>query len=330
MLKKVLQYVGLATLLTLIVVGIVALFLTNVPEILADGLLAVYAHRKVESMPFYPVADYDNEEMRFYWATFYSNSEWLAERTMDIVPYLVLEHVTPQGSYPEVVMIRPYVGEGSFKIGGSAKCFRRSDEPLVVMLNVRGFDRGETEESHVLSTLVHELIHIQGGSFCSGDPVSYESSTEAASWEVLAGMANNGDPVAEKAFWENMESLARISVREYLMREDADWLYQIWANVMFREPKDRQQVEKWLRYWAGNKDDLKTIITRYATTPYRKILLPYLIDGKTMDSGVVGFYKDRAGNTLIYQGSQVYWDDLSVKLGLFRHILRISRWQPPL
>lgn len=200
-----------------------------------------------------------------------TNSQWLLDKTTLIVPYFASEGVSGAPRYPLELYFVPYTAHRSFVVAGSARC----DNPAetMVVLNERIVLDGKwNDEADALHTLVHELVHVQGGVFCSGTSENLESNTEAAAMEVLAAMCNWDDEIACKAFWGGVESFARRSLWVQAHRVRADWLFNLWSNAYLRTADEERAARKTDRFW-GNSGERYVISYKYGYLPFRDIFL---------------------------------------------------------
>lgn len=238
-----------------------------------DVLFAVYAHHMAgKPVPFNP--DYGRGyilDPAKAWGVS-TNSQWLLDKTSLIVPYFASEGVSTRPIYPRQIYFVPYVAQRSFVVAGSAQC--DDPEATLVVLNERVvMDNRWNDEADALHTLVHELVHVQGGVFCTGTSESLESATEAAAMEVMAAMCNWGDKLACQAFWGGIESFARRSLWVQAHSAHADWLFALWSNVYLRDADEERGARKTDRFWAPSTAERYTISYKYGFLPWRDIFL---------------------------------------------------------
>ena len=217
-----------------------------------------------------------------------SNSVWLVRRTTSIVPFMSYEGLVSEALYPTEVFFIPFRDDGSFHIAGRAII-----QYGYVLLNERMVtDEEWADERDLLEVLTHELIHIQGGNFATwsggetweDQSAHLESATSAATVEVLAAMCNYGDHVACRAFWLDLESMARYSL-SYRLRK---WpgVYDAFANTFLRDADQERASRKSLRFWAVEGEDVRMgIILKYGVDPWETHILRALKSGALMDTG---------------------------------------------
>ena len=298
---------------------------TQLPQVLRDAVISVVAHQKAGgSIPV--VADfnqsqfYDEEET---WGIF-TNSKWLSGYATRIVPYYLRERVGG-GVYPDFIVVNPWDGDTSFRVGGRAGCEydgSRGKNICVVYINERYFtDSGWQDSRDILGVFVHELIHIQGGNFLypkDGETwkeksAILESNTSAATIEVLAAMCNYGDVLACQTFWHELEALSRRALRSRLSEDE--WAYDIFANIFLRTESDERSARKSNRYWVGHKYERDEIIDKYGRSPYEDHVLLYLKYGTRLESGTLSAYDNTGG---AWQLLTMPFDDTADLLGFWR------------
>ena len=197
-----------------------------------------------------------------------SNSEWVAEYVRLIVPYMEYEYVTGVSIYPVSAAVVPMVSNSSFHVAGR---MYPSDGTLI--LNERYFlDNRWSDKRRALETLVHELVHIQGGAYIEGQSAELEAATSTATVEVLAGMCNYGDPLACDAFWHSIEGLARSSLLVQLHDLGNDWFYDFWADTFWRDKATEIAYDKSMRHWADDPEGLMTIRRKYNLVPWKNVV----------------------------------------------------------
>jgi hypothetical protein len=221
-----------------------------------------------------------------------SNSRYLIEQALLIVPYFAYEQVTVHPVYPQMTFFSPLPGESSFLVlGQAAAASVRYNERLLTG------DVTRWDERLLLAIMVHEMTHLQGGNFRQSEdtplPEMYEANTQSATLEVLAGMCQHGRDLACGAFWMEVEDWARQSLQARMSDLRLDWAYQIVADVLWRTAEQERASEKAQRYWARNPDELEYIIEAYGRRPWEQIVIPgvvsnaRLVTGKTVTVDVI-------------------------------------------
>lgn len=209
-----------------------------------------------------------------------TNSPWLAEETYRIVPFFSYEGLVGQGIYPQVIVWGPRADYASLHVLGSASC-----ESRAIAMNQRSLVKGSRDMRQIYSTLVHELIHLQQGNFCTGLSEDLESATQAATLEVLAGMCRYQNELACGAFWEHLADLARSSLRARV----GDRVY-LMLTPLFYGYDDRVSLAKSLGFWEPRRLELQTIIQKYGQAPWNDHVIPGT-QGKDLDTGNVTWAK---------------------------------------
>ena len=261
-------------LLLVILLTVFALFFTAYKPLFRDFVIANIAYVKAgEKQPFTEeeagyTGGFKLDKDSIYTYGIGSNSKWVAEYVRLIVPYMEYEHVTGQSVYPVSAAVVPLVSNSSFHVAGR---MYPSDGTLV--LNERYFlDTRWSDKRRALETLVHELVHIQGGAFIEGWSAELEAATSTATVEVLAGMCNYGDTLACNAFWHNVEGLARSSLLVQLHDLGNDWFYDFWADTFWRDSSEEIAYDKSMRHWSSDPEGLMTIRRKYNLVPWKNVI----------------------------------------------------------
>jgi len=283
---KVIAYevVGMAALAALVVLYLfISSWVRYLAPTWASLFVAQYAHIQAgEKIPFPDDTLFTRSTPLERW-TQQTNSEWLADYTRLIIPFFAYEELVSRPWYPVAVLFIPESGARSFHIGGTNHLAQG-----VITLNERYIlDKKWDDQRDVLSVLIHELIHSQGGNFTfvlGLGPEEFEANTTTATVEVLAAMCNYGDQLACKAFWYEVESLAR--TRLMMQFKDLgfnDDVYQRVADFLWRDDTQEASARKARRYWANNQDEYWYIIRAYQANPY--FLFVKGLGGGKLDTG---------------------------------------------
>jgi hypothetical protein len=279
-----------------------------------DVVIAYVADRNAgEKIPFEP--DYMGSETYPTLGTFemISNSKWLLENTRMIVPFFSYEGLTWAGRYPRMIYFSPMLESNSFHVLGRYLPPDMGDRDAVI-LNERLLLKTENDERVALATLVHELVHAQGGVFLGWPSESLESATVAGTMEVLASMCNYGDDLACASFWDETNGLAMTSLRVNLAEHKLSFIYDAYARL-FRNDKQQRSYEKSMRYWAGNQDALIEILGKYGRGPWIDHIIPGVC-GKPMNTLKL-MPTERPGEFAVLG---VVFDDTQAVLG---HLVRL-------
>ena len=308
-------------------------WISDLPLLWRDANIAIHAHNMrgndfpididyIQSQTYFP---------NFMWGSV-TNSQWLWERARNIVPFFEYDGLVQQGVYPELIVFAPRTGVSSLKVGGWAWPPARQ-----VFLNERSITGAwdEWDEGQIVSVLTHELIHIQGGNFfTSPEDVGamgsaawsqwIESHTVAATVEILAGMCLYGDDAACWGFWNEIENLARSSLKFRLMKVGKGGVYEWFANAFLRDPEEEASARKSSRYWADKQWEMIDILDKYGRQPWEDFVLPGVRDGALLNTGIVSCprsipifgYCDILG---------LKFDDTSDLLGAMRWLVYLGR-----
>ena len=266
----------------------------ELPLMVRDIVIATIAEKKAgEKIPY--EADYSLSQFYEVWSIT-TNSMWLGEQVRMIVPFFQYENINETPNYPDAIIFEPLQGFRSFHILGLAQTPVLKGDIGVVHINERFMlEDIRTDERQMLSTLVHELVHFQGGNFLGKAPnylpsVLYEANTQSATIEVLAAMCNYKDEVACKAFWDEIYGYARGSLRMRLRRWHLEQYYYPLADLLWWDKVDRQAADKSLRYWMNDEDrktELYNIINSYQKMPWERVVVPGVL-GTPLDTGLEG------------------------------------------
>lgn len=219
------------------------------------------------------------------------NSLYLNELARRILPYFMYEGILEYETWPAALLFLPLDGQKSFHNLGTADSQNR-----VIRINERFLlEDIRQDERQMLSTLIHELAHLQGGNFLGGPPnwlesSKFESNTQSATIEILAGMCNHGDELACKAFWDEIYTYARGSFRMRLRRWGLEDLYYPLARVFWWDEAEGAKADKSLRYWMEDDERAKylySIIYDYQQRPWEDNVLAGIL-GQDMPTGIEG------------------------------------------
>lgn len=315
-----------AQLFGLLLVGAVALgsFLwqAEVPLAVRDlGLAVVADYMDGEAEDWEVEMDYIGSQAYNVLSTngIVTNSRYLYEQTVQIVPFMAYEKIKEKSQYPMLVLFSPVTDSNHFHLGGWARV-----ETYAVRINDRYVMRDElADERQVLGILVHEIIHIQGGNFASqsGAPDWVEPRTEAATLEVLAAMCNFRKEAACAAFWSSIGDFARTSFRARMGRWNLSWLANLIMNVTIYDGDAQRSFRKSMRFWEDDPGSLQYILEAYSLRPWEEIVLPGVC-GDKLDTGNVGHIRKNANGTWTVDVNGYIlgmpFDDTADLLGIFR------------
>jgi len=182
----------------------------------------------------------------------------------EILPYLEYEGLTQAVNAP-VVLFEPQPGTSHRHIAGWTYC---KDS---VVLNIRFINWTSPwyDDPSALMTAIHEIVHAQGGDFCSFISEVAESRTQLGTLEVAAALANDGNPVALYALLDELRGIAADTVlADYLSRNDLDG-FREWRKTIFPGAAREAKFEKSMRFWSYQMSDLKGILDRYSVSVFR-------------------------------------------------------------
>ena len=248
-----------------------------------------------------------------------TNSMWFVEQATLVVPYFASEYLTPRPLYPNAAYFLPLPANRSFVVGGSASCERG-----MVLLNERVLlDERWNDARYALEVFVHEMIHVQGGAFCSGTSRELESATSAATTEILAAMCNWGNSLSCKAFWSNIKDHAVRSAFWRANKLGGGWLFERWMDVFIRDASERRGGAKTYRFWAPARAERMEIALKYGLVPWEKLVLAG-VRGIPLNTGFPVSEYSRPGHPPIVKILGMPMDDTRVLLGP----LALLAWLP--
>jgi hypothetical protein len=256
-------------ILALAYIGLRNLWLSDLPLIARDLAIAVWADYKdgPERVPLPDDVDYLLSAVPPTDETYGAavNSRWLFTQAIRILPYMEYERITGRVAAPELVVFAPRTRADGLHVAGWAQPILRW-----VFLNDRYATSPVGSDVRALyGTLVHELIHLQGGVFAQGYPEQFEAATQAATVEVLAAMCNYRDRWACYAFWGEIKGLALGSLAARL----EPWAYELIGRLLFWDDKALAAYHKSRRYWADDPERLDYILRAYSLHPWEQIVL---------------------------------------------------------
>ncbi len=260
-------------------------------EIMRDATVVVIADRMAgESTPVESLNIDENGAIPYpielTWGI-ETNSLWLVKMTRYIIPYMSYEKLVGTPNTPEIILFAPKLADDSFHLMGTAGLSLIWGD--VVVLNERMLYQDEWDAERLLSVLVHELVHLQGGAFRNGESEDLEAATQAATIEVLAGMCNHGYDLACKTFWAEIEDLAQMSLRTKLKDDNLSWVYELFCNLFIRNRMERQLSRKADRHWQDDPEYLAEIVKKYGAKPWLDHVVPGVL-GKPMRTSAPNAY----------------------------------------
>lgn len=294
----------------------------DVGKIFADGLIAYVATLKAG--PPIPVDDIDYAHMNLYtlddgYGT-ETNSLWLGDASRIIVPTLSYEGLTAVAKYPVFLVFVPMGDYESYHVLG-----RAHPDKGIIGINERALlFEGWQDKREIYATLVHELIHLQGGNFANGESSSLESYTSAGTIEVLAALCNYGEELACKAFWNEIAYYARASLMVRMGRLGFGEAFQSFADLALRTPVEERKSRKSNRFWEDKADDRMVLLEKYALHPYTNHVIGGL-NGRIMSTGNIGIGGSYLTGEVEVIGMR--FDDTWDLLGFWGNVIRM--FYPP-
>jgi hypothetical protein len=139
-------------------------------------------------------------------------------------------------------------------------------------------------ERNPIATLTHEMIHTLGGDFCAPfDSETAESTTQSATLEVLAALANQGNRAALYSLLLELKDAAEdVVLAQALADDDLDG-FREFRRQLDPSATEEARFEKSMRFWSKDMDTLKGILDRYSVLVFENVqagqVVMYLPDG---------------------------------------------------
>ena len=168
--------------------------------------------------------------------------------------------------YPDIQMYA-YPGTVNFHLLGQANCHETTEH--TVSLNLRYFNPWSTlyAKSSVITTLVHELAHMQKAS-CDLQSADNESATQIVTCEVLAAATRTQSQWAFPAFVGLVSGFVSSFIMLYFVEQnDLEGYFDVMklrADHAFQEGTLAKSID----YWKDNIRELKYILREYGAKPY--------------------------------------------------------------
>jgi hypothetical protein len=243
---KTIVTIALAAVVAAMVVG-TAVFTEGTPSYTAAERMALRVDAVLDGMT---EPEFNAEDISPYWQ-------------YEIAPFFEYEGFTNgEFSPPEVVWEPQISGIEHNHLLGYTYC---EDE---VFLNIRAINPISSWYGwarNPIATLTHEMIHTLGGDFCNPwDSETTESTTQTATLETLAAIANGGN---EAAFYSLMlelrDTAMDVVLSDALARDDLD-SYREFLGQVIPGAKESARFEKSMRHWAGDMLTLQSILDKYS------------------------------------------------------------------
>jgi hypothetical protein len=194
----------------------------------------------------------------------------LQQLAKEILPFTGYEHLTavvkaPTGHIQYAYWSTP---DMNFHVLGTAACIAGTD----VTLNARTTNGWSSwfGRPEMMWALTHELIHMQGGPFCTGTSEALESATQIATVEVMSAMVEYGDTRMLLPLLTGLRDMG-ISALESTM--PAAQFEQLWNSVYASDgPLRKARWDKANRHWAADPLALNDLLTKYYAVPWKAIL----------------------------------------------------------
>lgn len=356
-LKGQIILVAIATVVAGLVFSMAMSYKLGIPSAVRDVVAAEYAH--ILAGPRIPVdpkvVDYEEAHIlpsADTWSTI-TNSVWLSDIVRRIVPYFYYDGISTSANpgrqvaaiYPLVIYFSPMPDQANFHLLGEEHMdvvetpFGYERGP-VIQLNERMVVGDATDMRVLLSTIIHENVHGQGGNFTfSGtcpDPTTekaiecwknesaaLESNAQTATLEVLASYCDHQNELACKTFWFEVSNAAASSFQVWTWEHNVPWLYDFLDKHLWLTSGQSVQYDASMRYWAQyDPEGLKEIVSKYGDSVWDKTLKGVTSVWK-LPTGNFGLVKISA-NAAWFQESLMTFDDVKYQFGgLFSLLLKI-------
>jgi hypothetical protein len=194
-------------------------------------------------------------------------SEWMDE----IVPQLEVEGITQKAHYPETSTFEYFTSADNhiYQLG-SSDCERN------ISISARVINpHSAWYQKNILAALTHELVHIQQSPIMcyQRDSELLDVSATIATWEVLAALANLGNPEACFALIKELKNLCLVTI---IGRDLSSGLTHFPLDQELNPGAINEAINhRLVSQYVANKDAISTIIERYYEQPLRKVFQAY-------------------------------------------------------
>ncbi|HUS17833.1 MAG TPA: hypothetical protein VM536_22790 [Chloroflexia bacterium] len=194
---------------------------------------------------------------------------------VEILPYMAYEGIRPsQAVVPADLILDFHLTTAAFHLGGQAACRDGEDRAIIGPVFINGRYTNPVSPRYgaesALSVLVHELIHMQGGPFCTGSSEYVEANTQIATMEVMAAMVNHGNTAVLRPLLLELRALTLASLQAALPRSE-----YVAFLATIADKWEMARAEKSYRFWASDEARLRElagILDRYNTIPLDAII----------------------------------------------------------
>lgn len=182
--------------------------------------------------------------------------------TREVLPMFEYEGTVTRTAEPmQIVWINYLEGRRHNHVGGQSNC------TTWVVMNGRYINQYSTwhERASWIATLTHELGHLQQGPIICDLYSSeiLETSNQLQTWEVLAGLANQGNDLATVGLLYEVRSVALRAAESI----DPDRFEVAYSQYYHLDPEQIARHLKSSRYWSAYPDDLAYILSAYSRHP---------------------------------------------------------------
>lgn len=196
--------------------------------------------------------------------------EWAAE----IIPYFTEEKIVTIPVIPDEIDYY-WFGPAQIYLLGQAAC-EPGQPGGWVALNLRYINPYSVWYGEVsyLSTLIHELGHIQGEGLCEGDTATVESTTQLVTLEVAAAMTNHGNLAALPTLLDDLRAMGLSTLQYYASwGSDQDMAeFMDFRNEILSRPSEIAERSKYWRYWEEHISEFRALRLRYARIPFESVV----------------------------------------------------------
>lgn len=183
----------------------------------------------------------------------------------EIVPYMEYEHVSSPAVYPtSLEWFLDANSRRAFHVLGTAGSLLTGCGPIEINGRVANPVSSWYGREDVYITLIHELVHVQGGIFCTGPSEQVEADTQIATMEIGAAMVNHGNLVILRPWLVEMADMGLATLQFYLSADE----YEAFRREINPGALHASQRAKSLRYWESNPQALRDILYKYNVVPW--------------------------------------------------------------
>lgn len=235
------------------------------------------------------------------------NSVWMLDYSQIIVPFFE-QTIRETPVYPKRIIAKSVDKQDPVGISGVAYYENKL---------IRIFLNEQVDTRYLLTVLVHEHIHLQGGQFIDDTPpwvniITCEVKTQAATIETLADMCHSGDTLACATFWNEIRDYSSSAFWVRLQQNGLEEWYLPIATLFWPEGIDFQTAPI-------------EMVQTYLQYPWDRVITPGVLVGRLLDTGNLYEYEISNGN-FVCKRLLMPFDDTEQLLGWLDQFIE---WMTP-